>query len=455
MGIDEGQLEEVTDRGRFYRRTLNLKYISSRRNLFDFIKREKRHLIEEYKEKRTEDQTQKDEKRIEGIKNNIKQANESIGELSYIRNSTKSINTELSDLSKHHESQEIVFDTGLTDVSHLMDKIELSSRSNGQFMGVGGDGRNNQIYLALWSAKNKVNESNEVEFTIFCIEEPESHLHPHQQRQISKYFVNKVSSQLLLTTHSPQIASEFSPDSLVRLFFNSDNYDSKAGGDGVSSKINDSVVDFGYRLNILSAESFFSNTVILVEGTSELILLKALSDALGDIADKQNVSVISVEGIGFKPYIKLYESMELKWLLKTDNDIFKVQGKNKYWMSGLSRAFSILESVDKTEHERIIKEQSIDLKEEFDTSESALAKAKSIIEICGEKLENFGIFLSNIDLENDLMESEIQSKLSEFYGDGDSEAVIKQMQQRKAENLFGFLAEHQKELLKISKDDPS
>jgi len=455
LGVDENRLEDITERGRFYRRSLNLKYISSRRNLFDFIKKEKHSLIEEHKENRSDDQVKEDDKYTDEIKTHIKNANDTIGKLSYIKNSTTSINTELTDLSKHHEMQEIVFDTGLTDISHLMEKIELSSRANGRFMGVGGDGRNNQIFLALWSAKNKVNVQSQIEFTIFCIEEPESHLHPHQQRQISKYFVNKVSSQLILTTHSPQIASEFSPDSLIRLYFGIDEKDTKAGGEGVSLEVDDALINFGYRLNVLSAESFFSNIVILVEGTSEVLLLKALSDALEDKLDKLNISIVSVEGIGFMPYIQLYESMELKWMLKTDNDIFKIPNKNKWALSGLKRAFSILKSHNEEAYNEIIAKHSLNLELEFDTSDEAKKKSIEIRNKVKEDLEKHCIFLSINDLETDLVESNIKNKLVAHYSESDTEKLIKLMKTRKAENLFEFLSKHQAELKSIASDNAS
>ena len=47
---------------------------------------------------------------------------------------------------------------------------------------LGGDGRNNQILLALWKAKSERDFDPDNEVIFYCIEEPEAHLHPHQQR---------------------------------------------------------------------------------------------------------------------------------------------------------------------------------------------------------------------------------------------------------------------------------
>lgn len=47
---------------------------------------------------------------------------------------------------------------------------------------LGGDGRNNQILLALWKAKSAREHDLENEVIFYVVEEPEAHLHPHQQR---------------------------------------------------------------------------------------------------------------------------------------------------------------------------------------------------------------------------------------------------------------------------------
>ena len=59
------------------------------------------------------------------------------------------------------------------------------------------------------------------------------------------------------------------------------------------------ITDFGYRLNALSAEVFFADGVFLVEGTSEVLFYNALAKALNIDLDRLNISILSVEGIGF------------------------------------------------------------------------------------------------------------------------------------------------------------
>ena len=60
-------------------------------------------------------------------------------------------------------------------------------------------------------------------------------------------------------------------------------------------------------LNALSAETFFSDGVFLVEGTSEVLFYTALARELKLDLDRHNISILSVEGVGFKPYVLYYE----------------------------------------------------------------------------------------------------------------------------------------------------
>ncbi|MBR6921141.1 MAG: AAA family ATPase, partial [Clostridia bacterium] len=235
-----------------------------------------------------------------------------------------------------NEDQSVCFVAGESDAEKLLDNLVLSSSTGENPLAVGGDGRNNQIYIATWIAKQNI-QRNIDHVTFYTIEEPESHLHPHQQRKLSSYIQNSFNDQVFITSHSPHIASQFEASSLVRLY--SINKFSYAACSGCSNILKDVFNQFGYRLNILSAETFFSNGVFLVEGTSEVLFYTALAEALKIDLDRLNISILSVEGIGFKPYIALCNALNLPWVLRTDNDIFqKSENKStrKYY-AGISR----------------------------------------------------------------------------------------------------------------------
>lgn len=101
-------LEEIEDR--YYRKVLNVKYISSRRDLHNYINREKSYLFQIAKENREEDEAAEDEKLYSEIQKELKIVDEKIPKLNFISSATNTINDELGKLSLHHTKQKIVFD---------------------------------------------------------------------------------------------------------------------------------------------------------------------------------------------------------------------------------------------------------------------------------------------------------------------------------------------------------
>src|SRR5690606_32759925 len=111
--------------------------------------------------------------------------------LNFISKATNSLNSELSSLSVVNENYSVDFDTGASDIRQYIDGLTLASSQQGRTVALGGDGKNNQVYLAIWSAQRKVAQEDPTEVSINCIEEPEAHLHPHQQRKLSQYLVSQ------------------------------------------------------------------------------------------------------------------------------------------------------------------------------------------------------------------------------------------------------------------------
>lgn len=450
IGPSDSQLQEIEER--IYRCVLDFQYIESRRDLFEYIKREKKYLLQEAKSERSDSEIAEDEQILTEIEDDLTKANKSLTNLTFIKKSTSLINTELKDLSNINDTQEICFDTGIADKSKLIDNLRLSSKANGNQMLIGGDGKNNQIYLALWAAKNQVREEDDLRVNFYCIEEPEAHLHPHQQRRIAEYLNEKINSQLFISTHSPQITAEFSPNSIVRLY--SENYCSKAASDGVSIIINKALEKFGHRLNIIASEAFFSSLVVLVEGVSDMLVLKALSEHLQEDLDQRNISIIPTEGVGFNVYIEILNALNIPWIVKTDNDVSKVPKKEEYRLAGFERVLELYKNhlSGKSSELDLLNRSALP---HFATEDIANVERAKIYKEYNEELKTLGIFISEDDLENDLANSELYEKLNQFYKCNDKEELIKQMQSRKAENMFSFLAVNSESLTTINKDNPS
>ncbi|MCP4491947.1 MAG: AAA family ATPase, partial [Gammaproteobacteria bacterium] len=254
---------------------IHFKYVESTRDLGAFIRRERRNLLKISRNSRDEDEKQTDNTREDEIKTSIGHINDSITKLSYIGKATDSLNTELKELSHHNAGFAVGLEAKSVDFSNFLDQLTLEARTSGVSIGLGGDGRNNQLLLALWKAKSEVEHDLEDEAIIYCIEEPEAHLHPHQQRKLASYLSNKLCGQVLTSTHSPHITSEFAPNRIVRLLEKSGA--THAASNGCSHCIDQAWIKMGFRMSVIPAEAFFSDGVLLVEGPSEVLFYKALA----------------------------------------------------------------------------------------------------------------------------------------------------------------------------------
>jgi putative ATP-dependent endonuclease of OLD family len=438
-------LEEIEDR--FYRKVLNVKYISSKRDFNNYINREKGYLFQIAKENRSAIETEADDKLYTEIQDELKKVDERIPKLNFISSATNTINEELSKLSLHHTKQKIVFDASTSNADNFINNVSIASKSNEQSVLIGGDGRLNQIYLALWASRNELTQESLSEVTIFCIEEPEAHLHPHQQRKLADYLNLSLKGQVMLTSHSPQIASEFSPNSIIRLL--NKNGATRAASKGCSEIIESTFQDFGYRLSIIPAEAFFSDVVLLIEGPSEELFYKSLAKQLEIDLDRLNVSIMMVDGVGFATFIKILNSLEIEWVLRTDNDISKVPKKAEYRFAGIERCVGFYKKICELnlETEELLRENKLNLRG-FPTSIPQEVNIKSATLIINE-LEKYYMFLSKVDLETDLYNSAIKTDLENYFIKIDSSQIIIAMQKRKATFMYDFLKAKKETLVKL------
>lgn len=235
-----------------------MQYVDTNRDLFSFLKRERNQMLNLAKEKRTPEIEREDELKTVAIQSNLNTINEQVSSLHYVSAALEQVNNELSKLSIHNEDQNVRFVAGDSDAEKLLDSLTLAYSTDENPLAIGGDGRNNQIFLATWVAKQNIQKSID-HITFYAIEEPEAHLHPHQQRKLSEYIQNRFDSQVFITSHSPHIASRFDPEGMVRLY--AKNKFTYAACGGCSEMLKTVFSEFSYRLNALSSETFFSDGV--------------------------------------------------------------------------------------------------------------------------------------------------------------------------------------------------
>ena len=317
IGCSEDELELV--QSRFYLKRLNLRYVRSRRDLDKFINIEKKKLLKQSQDTLEEADLAADQAEMNVISTQLNQVNKKVAELNYVKDATSAVNEELKKLSHTNGDYSVHLHTGAIKVHQFIENLELGASTSGSKIMLGGDGRNNQILLALWKAKSQREFDPEHEVTFYCVEEPEAHLHPHQQRKLADYLIHELPGQTIITSHSPQITERYKPDSIIRLFSTTEG--SKAAKDGCSDCISNAWDELGYRMSILPAEAFFASCVFLVEGPSEKLFYEELANQLGFDLDFYNITILCVDGIQFKVYCQILEAMEIPWVLRTDNDV--------------------------------------------------------------------------------------------------------------------------------------
>lgn len=243
-------------------------------------------------------------------------ANALLGENAGIRNARNRLNDEfLKELSFHGNRLEgyISVSGSKGDPSvrlrQLLEKLELELREGDSTASANrGLGSNNLLFMAC---ELLLLGSETDGFPLLLMEEPEAHLHPQRQLRLMQFLQQKAMEaradgqniQIIVTTHSPNLASAIRLDNLI-LLSGAKAFPLCAGRTELDPS------DYGFLsrfLDVTKANLFFARGLMIVEGDAENILLPTLARILQRDFTENGVSIINVGGIGLRRFARVYQ----------------------------------------------------------------------------------------------------------------------------------------------------
>lgn len=380
-GGDINHLHEMKQRGYLYEidYVFNVIYIDSYVDLYSLFKKNVNQLIK----------NEKDEDRdiLAEIQNSVNELNNHIASLSGIKEFEDKITPEYQKFRDEGISVSIKSEIAVKGLySNIIPYIKQDNDNN--LYPTAGEGRKKLLAYSIYDIIS--DETAEKKINLFLIEEPENHLHKSMQIALSQIlFTDDKYAYLFVTTHSPFILYEMDDVNLVRIYS-----DRKINGISTFYKVPESYEKTRKMLNRCLSEAIFANRVLLVEGPSEYMLFSKVLSVVHPFYEADGIYILPVDVVGFGMYSSILGELEIFNVIKTDNDLRAVKGKGTYSVLGFSRCNKYIGK--KLLPTTQLQENSISAKRAlYQENEDRLNEIRS----------EYRIFLSKVDLENDLDEA--------------------------------------------------
>jgi len=379
-GGDLDNLQEMKQRGYLYEidYVFNVIYIDSYVDLYSLFKKNVSQLIK--------NENNDDKAALANIQKTVDELNNNISSLSGIKEFESRLTPEYQKFRDEGISVSIKSEIAVKGLySNIIPYIKQNDDEN--LYPTAGEGRKKLLAYSIFDIL--ADENAEKKITLFLIEEPENHLHKSMQIALSQIlFTDTKYTYLFVTTHSPFVLYEMDNVNLVRIYS-----DRKINGISTFYKVPENYEKARKMLNRCLSEAIFANKVLLVEGPSEYMLFSKVLAIVHPFYEADGIYILPVDGIGFQMYISILDELEIFNVIKTDNDFRTVKGKGTYSVLGFSRCNKYIgKELLPTEQ---IQENSIAAKRAlYNANIKTLDKIRS----------DYSIFLSKVDLENDLDE---------------------------------------------------
>lgn len=374
-------LEEMRVRGTYYEidYVFNVTYIDAYVDLYTLFKKNANKLLVNDKEE--------DKDVLENINNICTSLNDEISNLSGIKAFEEKI--ELKYKKYGHDNSSISVKSEIA-VKGLYSNVVpyIKQDDDESLYPTSGEGRKKLLVYSIFDLLSQDEEDKKI--NIFLIEEPENHLHHSMQIALSHtLFVDDKYQYLFMTTHSPHVLSEMDKVNLIRLYNENKTVSSSSALYVVPNKFKSQ----RKMLNRGLVEAIFADKVLLVEGPSENVLFGKILSVINPFYEADGIYILPVGGFGFRPYFDMLKALRIKTIIKTDNDLRKIKGKEKYSVLGFLRLNNYLDR-------KILSEEPID--------ENSVEEKRKLYVDNQEELDEirnqYSLYLSRCSLEEDLDE---------------------------------------------------